>query len=569
MSAVIRTLSAAALSVLALPLAGRAEPLSWSDVITPDRIVQSVLQYGVMALRTQVDLKYGDMTVNLLNDRITLTDLQLWPLPAWDENVECEIRVDRLSLVQAPLDQTSRVRLKLSLYGITAPAICLPPQARGILFAVGLRELSLPNLSFDVDYDVASSGAKIRANGVVANIAAFDAVGDFSYLWVDGRDSMDNPDPVVELTAASLSLEDLGGWKTARTMLPPPMKDAKSAAPVIAGMLTGAFNKMNYRSQESGGPVPITPGQSEFIASATAAWAGFLADPRRIVLETAIPPGENAYVDFQLYEVEPWQVFADLSPRVSLAPAQARAALPVALLSKALGENAAALDAADLLRVGLALTSGIGAPRNIAAGAKILAGLARDGNAEAAQALSQVLETRQPDLAYAWALRAGAAGLSGTTARLDRIEAALPLSRVLEIQEQVSKGASHPVDALDSVAAIKEQARQRLTGRGQARSYGIAAMWAMLAAATGDAEAADILAEIDQRVARADAEGASAWAGVEARSSKLAMNAWVSRDLAASLGGGNRGCAWGWIDVGGGEEPASDAFATFFFATRA
>ncbi len=536
MSAVIRTLSAAAFGVLALPLATQGEPLRWRDVITPDRIVQSALQYGVMALRTQVDLKYGDMTVNLLNNRITLTDLQIWPLPKWDEKVECEIRVDRLSLVQAPLDQTSRLRLKLSLYGATAPAICLPPQARGMLFAAGLREVSLPNVSFDIDYDVASAGAKIRADGVIAKIAAFDAVGDFSYLWIDGRDSMDNPDPVVELTSASLSLQDLGGWKTARTMLPPPLSDPKTAAPVITQALNGMFRSMNYRSEDAGGPVPVTPGQSEFLASAIAAWGGFLNDPRRIVLETALAPGQNALVDFQLYDTEPWQMFTDLRPRVSLAPAQARAALPVALLSTALGENAATLGADELLRVGLALTSGVGAPRNIGAGAKILAGLARDGNTRAALALSQVLETRQPETAYAWALRAGAGGLAAT-ARLDRIEAALPLSRVLEIQDKVSKGASHPVEALSSVAGIKAQARQRLTGRGQARSYGIAAMWAMLAAATGDAEAADILADIDQRVARADAEGATAWAGVEARSSELAMNAWVSRDLAASLGG--------------------------------
>jgi len=68
------------------------------------------------------------------------------------------------------------------------------------------------------------------------------------------------------------------------------------------------------------------------------------------------------------------------------------------------------------------------------------------------------------------------------------------------------------------------------------RSYGIAAMWAMLAAATGDDEAADMLDEIDTRVRHSGAENAKVWAEIEAESSRLAMEIWLSRDLAKVFG---------------------------------
>ena len=138
MSALRQTLcsTAFALTVVA-PIAAPAEPLTWWDVLSPDRVAQHMLQYGIMALRTQLDLQYGDMSANLLNGRVTMTDLKIWPLPEWDNDADCDIRIDRLTISQAPLHTPGRIRLKASAYGISAPAICLPPDARPALMMIG------------------------------------------------------------------------------------------------------------------------------------------------------------------------------------------------------------------------------------------------------------------------------------------------------------------------------------------------------------------------------------------------------------------------------------------------
>ncbi len=539
MSAIARTIRATAFAAALVPLAAipaaRAQPISWWDVLSPDRLALSLMQVGVAMARTQLDLRYSDMSVNMLSNRITVTDLQVWPLPEWDPDANCEVTIDRLVLSGLPLDQTVETRARLSAYGITVPAICLPPEARGLLFAARLQEISVPHLGVDLSYDMASAAARIRVGGVLDGIAAFDLSGDFSYLWFDGRDDMNDPDPVFELRSASLSLENLGGWETASALIPPVLSNPEQAAPMITEILTSVLRDLN-RKGNAETPIPLTPAQNALIASATETWAGFLAKPQRIVLETDIPPEAPVFLDLQYYEDDPSAVFEDLKPRFSLTPATARAALPRGLLLAALGDEAENLSAAEMLRVGRALATGKGAPRNLNAGTRILTDLADAGNAEAALALSEVLEPREPGLSYLWALRAGAAGLTGATARLDRLEGVLPLGRVLEIQTEATKDASHPVEALSSIAAIKAQARARLTGRGQERSYGIAAMWAMLAAATGDAEAADMLDEIDQRVRFASPEDAATWAEVERRASSLALDVWLSRDLPAVLG---------------------------------
>lgn len=538
MSALRRTLFSTALALTLAPAAVRAEPLSWWDVLSPDRVLENMLQYGIMALRTQLNLQYGDLSVNLLSARITMTDVQIWPLPEWDQSADCDIRIDRLRISQAPPDETNRIRLKASAYGISAPTFCLPPDVRPALLATGLKDLSLPFLSFDIDYDVASAGARIQAHAVADNLAAFDLTADFSYLWVDGREDPDEPIPVFELSSATVSLENTGLWTNVKPMVPAIFTNPDSATPAVQAVLTEILQEMNRDAPgtQQDDPGTLSGTQKAFTESFAITWTAFLKNPQRLILETGFLPEDSVFLDFEAYEHDPRLAFEDLMPRLALVPARAKAALPTALVRLALGESAADISAQDRLRVGKALVSGVGAPRNIPAGTDLLVALAREGSGAAALALSEVLETRQPDIAYGWGLRAGAAGQTGATARLDRLESVLPLAQVLRIQNEVSKGAKHPLDALASVALIKGQARSRLTGKGMPRSYGIAVMWAMLAAATGDGEAADILDEIDTRVRHSGVDSAQVWAGIEAESSRLAMEIWLSRDLAEVFG---------------------------------
>ena len=242
------------------------------------------------------------------------------------------------------------------------------------------------------------------------------------------------------------------------------------------------------------------------------------------------------YVDFIAYGDDPIFAFEDLQPRLSLAPAPARATLPAALVQQALGDDASSLDSDTLRDVGIALVTGIGAPRNITAGGAILTSLAQSGDGAAAMALATAFEHRNPQQSYLWALVAGGETFLGAAALLDRLETVLPFAEVLAIQAQVLGDVQHPIDALQSISALRDEAIGRLSGIGRQRSYSVAALWALMGAAAGDGESRDILAQIDERVSMADDAGRAAWAEIETAAADLAMQAWLGQDLPTRFG---------------------------------
>ena len=74
------------------------------------------------------------------------------------------------------------------------------------------------------------------------------------------------------------------------------------------------------------------------------------------------------------------------------------------------------------------------------------------------------------------------------------------------------------------------------SGKGRPRSYAFAALLASLAAAAGDAEAADILEDVDRRVQMGGEEAMQAWASVEQEIVDEALAVWVEFDLAKKFG---------------------------------
>ncbi|KAJ56598.1 hypothetical protein ACMU_06545 [Actibacterium mucosum KCTC 23349] len=526
-------LAAATISLGAVP--SQADSWGeWLDLITPEQLMQRMLQTGIMAARTQLDIQYGDMVVSPLSGTVSISDVAMWPLPDWDDNGDCFIGLDKLALRTAPPQDPSQIRLKVQASGLSVHGACLPPDARQPLQMAGLTEVFVPRATIDMDYDIASAGAFVHVFAEIDDVAAVSASGDFTYVWFDGRDDMDNPDPVVFMSSATLSLENLGIWEQLKAFAPEPLTNPETASGMVNGMLSQAMMGINADAAPEGGqPEPISEAQAAFVNSTVEAWQGFLANPNRLVLETGYDSDSDIYVDFIGYEDDPLLMFEDLQPRVALAPAAARGALPVALLQAALND-AASLSADDALTVGEALVSGNGVPRNMAAGTAILEGLARNGDPDAAVILAEAMEDRAPEQAYFWALLAGSGGVASAQAQLDRLELELPVERILALQADAEANAQLPVSALANVNLIRMQAAERLSGLGQTRSYGTAAVWAMLAAAAGDPEGADILAEIDARMSGASGDP-SAWAAREAEASALATEAWIGRNLADAL----------------------------------
>ena len=435
------------------PAAARAQDWpSYLDMLRPDRLIQYLLQTGVMALRSQVDLRYGGISINPVTGYVSLTDIELWPLFDWDEDADCRIAAERMSIRSGGIENPDRMRLRLQISGGSAPASCLPPDMRPMLQAVRLNAIDLPRLTVDIDYQISSAEADLHVYGEVAQLAAVDLTADFSYLWFEARDGED-PMPVAFLSGAALSVENLGGWQALQPMLPPPLTDPATAPAAVEEMLSGLLAEANRDAADAEQPVPLNAAQQAFVASAASAWPAFLQDPTRLVLETGYSYDEDVYLDFAYYEGDLTALFDDLLPRLGRSAARQRAILPAALLRQGLGEDADALPADARLALGRALLKGEGAPRDRAAGMALLTPLAETGEAGAALALARAQEQADPGAAYGWALLAGAAGEAGAGALLDRLERTLPFDAVLALQ---SARAGAPAPAPERLASLTD-----------------------------------------------------------------------------------------------------------------
>ncbi|WP_172295777.1 hypothetical protein [Pseudoruegeria sp. HB172150] len=525
----MRRLLATAAATALLPAGAIAQDrVTLWDVFSLDRIAQSLAQSGIQMLRTQMDLKYGDLSVDLRRSRATMSDITAWPFFDWDENFECEIGIDRITLLTTPIDTVERFKLTARVSGLTLQPACLPEEAREGLQFVGLDTIEVPRMTIDINYGMPASDALIHIFADVTDVATLDVTGDFAYFWFDGRDDMEQPEPVWFLDSAVLEIENRGIWEAVKDQLPPPIT-GEGAALTIEGMLGDALIDLNRKADPE--TSSMTDDQRAFVKSAAEAWPAFLASPETLVLETGIDG--DVYIDMYAIEDDPRELFTALRPRVALAPARTSELLSVDLLTRASGDAADALSDEEKLQVGEALILGTGAPRNVAKGMDLLQPLAEGGSGAAALLVAKALLPTEPDAAYLWALRAGAAGETGATALLDRLEKDMAFTRVLELQAEISGSDEHPGSALRTLSGIREQATMRMSGNGLARSYGIAAMWAILAKAAGDPEASAIVDEIDELVRLEGAEARAAWAETESAYADLAMEVWIGQNLPA------------------------------------
>lgn len=524
------TLATAGLSPTALHAQERVT--LWNS-LSLDRLVQSALNGAIGMVRSQMDLQYGDLAVDLRRSRVTMTDIKAWPLMDWDVYGECVIGIDRISVVSTPIYALDKISFRGRIAGLSLPRGCFPKTMQEVLGVVELDRLEIPRLTFDIDYGMPKSDALFRVFADATGVGSVDLTADFSYFWFDGREDMDNPKPVFFLSEATLALENKGLWEVLKPTLPPAFTGAEGGDN-LADMLVVMMEEGNGADalpDPDGMIGNLNPAQESFAASVAEVWDAFLANPDMLVLQTFIDG--DTFLDFAAMEDDLREVFVLLQPEAALAPSRVSRMLATDLLKKATAEDASGLSDDERLQVGRAFVTGDGAPRNIEGGMDLLRPLATAGNGEAALLMAEAMRNAQPEQAYLWALRAGAAGETGAVAMLDRLENALPFARVLELQAEVSGEDSHPGSALASIGAIRDQAGMRLSGKGAARSYGIAAMWAILAKAAGDPEAADMLEEIDGLVRLEDAAARAAWAETEGAYADLAMQVWIGQDLPA------------------------------------
>jgi TPR repeat protein len=210
-------------------------------------------------------------------------------------------------------------------------------------------------------------------------------------------------------------------------------------------------------------------------------------------------------------------------------------------MAAALADGASPDDDARM-RIGSALLTGVGAPRSIEDGAKLMVPLARTWNGKAAAMLADAFESvGRDEEAYEMALIALASGELSALGTADALEARMPLDKVLAMQD--SSGDNWPGGAqfeetfkaaitAGDVSQIRKLANATSVGRGLPRSYKAAYMLATLASAGGDRGAANLRDRMDRRFG-----GETHWQTAASEAAAVALTVWTEGGMGAAIAG--------------------------------
>ncbi|MEM7318891.1 MAG: OmpA family protein, partial [Pseudomonadota bacterium] len=438
----------------------------------------------------------------------------------------CNLSIERVTISGQAFDNLDNARVKIDFFDAEISPTCVPPELRPTITQIGLDQFSLPSVSLKVDYHIPTARATALVLASVSEVAEVSVAADFDYVSVRAPRAYRDTQIIALLSNASVEIHNRGGWQAVSQFVPSAFSNPATAAPAVENILRSAISELNRESMSfDSGDLSVL--QLAFISSVTAAWTDFLRNPDQIVLETNIAPDRPVFLNFLEYEDSPSSILRDLNPTMRTIRAPATAIINDNRISQLLSGEWRELRADERLAIGLALARGNGIPRNRALASEILVDIALNGDADAASALAETLETVDPEAAYRWSLVAGAAGVDGTASRLDRLEGNLPIHTVLQLQQQAVADATEPVDLPTSIVGVRMRARGHLTGLGLARNYRAAHIWASLGAALGDPASISIGEELEKiLIGGTDARARAAIDELIQSSNETALQLW-------------------------------------------
>lgn len=491
---------------------------------------QVVLRTAVSAVRSQVELTYEDIVLDLAAGRMAITGLDVRPALPWDQSGDCVAFAEAIEVFAPANLDISKGRIEI--IGLDLPLACLPLEPQQMVLAAGYERIRAPSLSIDFNYQTGSSALDLTVAGTVEDAVAFEAAMEFAYFWVQtpvalmddalGPNGGGAPEgePVADLAFAEIVVSDEGLLERAGPMLGAMIGGFEAAPPMIEGAIL----------QQLGADGQVFAGEARAMVEA------FLAGEGDIVL--TIAPDQPVWLSPDLF-ADPGTLFAALAPAASGRPAATTALIDRSLLEAALAGEA--ISDADRLTVGHALATGVGAPRAPEIARQALAPLISAQDPEAALIASESYGSEDVEAAYGLALIAAAGGAEGALTRLNRLEASLTFEAMAAAQQGVSddlQGAAERVlaEALASGDLSEIRARAILFdhGVGAPRNYLHAYRAAILAAAGGDRTAAALRDRIDARMSRRGA-GSDGWARARDDVARSAMREWLEGGLLDAL----------------------------------
>lgn len=512
---------AAAQSTATPPNAAPETPVTLWDNFSLENILTMFVQSMIPSLRVLADVRYDQIDVDPVRNRLALVGVDIRPFLPYVQGDSCAIKVDSAVLSGAPIDRQAGYVLNLALDGAVMDFDCLPNEARPVVGLAGLENIRLDRAHISAHYDFATGGAQIGFGADMDELLALTGQADLDYISYRMDFDTEEVVPAVHVNHVSVTAENRGLYRVAQQMLPPDMLAPDAAAEMIGGALMGIMMEMNA------GAAPIAE-QEQFIAAAQEVARAFVQNPGQIVIETA-PPSTPVRLGEGDLET-PQAIFAKLAPTASTSPRAIANGISAAELKQAID---GLLPTARNLDVGRALLSGVGAPRNVTLGLRLLDPLAKDGNSEAAYLMAGAMAATQPDIAYRLALSAAAKGQSGALSLLSDLEDTLPLALMLDQQDAMLGGGGPVASDYASIGDIRRAARGHLMGNTRIRSYRAAYYWASVGAATGDAASASIRDDIDVMMRLRGAE--QAWSEVRTSLENGVLRDWVGRDLPSAL----------------------------------
>ncbi len=511
----------------ALPLHAQEQvtetPVTFWDSFSLDNILTLVVQSFIPTLRVLADVRYDQIDVDSVRNRVALVGVDIRPFLPYVEGDACTITADGLVLSGQPLDRQQGYILNIAFEGAVLDFDCLPGEARPVIGMMGGDDIRLDRATINMNYDFASGGAKINFGADLDKLVALSGSLDLDYISY--RMDLNNEEvvPAAYVNHAQITLENRGLYQAGARMAPPGMLDPAALEQIIPGAMAEAFGEMN--GGETGA---LSPEQEAFIAQTVQVAQAFVQNPTQIVLETAAPatPVRLGEADLE----DPKAIFSKLAPTIGTSPQAIGNGISAAELKQAID---GLLPTARNLDVGRALLSGVGAPRNTTLGLRLLDPLAKEGNAQATSLMANAMQSFDPETAYRLALHASSKGQSGSLSLLNELEDELSLAQILEVQDSMLGGGGPVASDYASIGDIRRAARGHLLGTTRVRSYRAAYYWASVGAATGDVAAATIRDEIDTIMRLRGAS--NQWSEVQTSLENGVLRDWVGRDLPTEL----------------------------------
>lgn len=142
-----------------------------------------VALYGIVVLRSFVNLTYGDVQIESGTGDVVVSGLRIYPGLGRGPKQRCVVTVDGLRLAGA--NGVNRLGFAITLHGVSVPPGCLPPPGAARLSAFGYDQVTVGRASIDLDYHVPDSSAEMAVSASLAGVAAIDFWAKSDRIWVN------------------------------------------------------------------------------------------------------------------------------------------------------------------------------------------------------------------------------------------------------------------------------------------------------------------------------------------------------------------------------------------------